>query len=323
MSFADFFARHRETLDGAVEATRTRGYFSAYPESPSPRVYGETAAADGQAAFEALLGKASSRSRRRAPTGSVATEKSPYGLAARRLATRGSTPDGVDDLLAAAPAGLADWRDAGIEARVGVGLEILARLHARVFELANAVMHTSGQAFVMAFQAGGAHALDRALESIAYAYAEMTRVPATAIWEKPGRDAPDPDGEDVHRRPARPRAGRRAATRSRPGTPGPGLFASLVTGNPVDREAAPAAPCCRSRSPSRSCQEVLAEAGLRPEPGHARRRGPGRRARRDARRPPGGPAGRLHRRQRVRRAGSRTTPARRSCSPRRPASTRS
>ena len=61
------------------------------------------------------------------------------------------------------------WRDAGPEGRTGVCLEILDRLHGRIFELANAVQHTSGQAFVMAFQAGGAHALDRALEAIAYA----------------------------------------------------------------------------------------------------------------------------------------------------------
>ena len=38
----------------------------------------------------------------------------------------------------------------------------------------------------MAFQAGGAHALDRALEAVAYAYDEMTRVPRTVVWEKPG-----------------------------------------------------------------------------------------------------------------------------------------
>ena len=37
----------------------------------------------------------------------------------------------------------------------------------------------------------------------------MTRVPATAIWEKPGQGRPDPDGEDVHRRAARRRAGHR------------------------------------------------------------------------------------------------------------------
>ena len=59
------------------------------------------------------------------------------------------------------------------------------RIHERSFELANAVMHTSGQAFVMAFQAGGPHAQDRALEAVAVAYSEQTRVPATARWEKP------------------------------------------------------------------------------------------------------------------------------------------
>ena len=64
-------------------------------------------------------------------------------------------------------------------------LEILHRLHQRIFELANAVQFTTGQAFVMAFQAGGAHALDRALESLAYAHAEMTRTPASALWLKP------------------------------------------------------------------------------------------------------------------------------------------
>ncbi len=82
--------------------------------------------------------------------------------------------------MAAAGAGMQAWRDAGPEGRTGVCLEILDRLHGRIFELANAVQHTSGQAFVMAFQAGGAHALDRALEAIAYAWTEMTRTPATA-----------------------------------------------------------------------------------------------------------------------------------------------
>ena len=48
--------RHRERLDAAVAACATREYYSAFDESPSPRVYGETAAADGKAAFEAWLG---------------------------------------------------------------------------------------------------------------------------------------------------------------------------------------------------------------------------------------------------------------------------
>ena len=53
----NYVSRHRETLESlALAAIRKRDYFSAYPESPSPRVYGETAAGEGQAAFEALLG---------------------------------------------------------------------------------------------------------------------------------------------------------------------------------------------------------------------------------------------------------------------------
>src|SRR5262245_17870948 len=167
----DLLATHRERLDGAVTAIRDRGYHSAFPESPSPRVYGETAAADGKTAFEAHLGTTyaldipGSR-------GTVATEHSPYGIAMDVSYPR-TVEAGLDELLAAAQKGLPDWRRAGIDARTGVALEILDRLHKRVFELANAVQHTSGQAFVMAFQAGGAHALDRALEAVAYAYEEM------------------------------------------------------------------------------------------------------------------------------------------------------
>jgi len=257
---ADAFTRHRETLDQAVQAIGTRGYFSAYPESPSPRIYGESAAADGLAAFEALLGKELELS---APgsEGSVATEKSPFGkplgLSYPRVA-----PAGVDALVTAASAGLGDWRDAGIEARVGVCLEILSRLHGRVFELANAVMHTSGQAFVMAFQAGGAHALDRALESIAYAYVEMTRVPATAIWEKPGRDAPIRMEKTFTVAP-RGLALVVGCNTFPTWNSWPGLFASLVTGNPTIVKPHPGAVLPLAIT-VQVCQQVLADAGFDP-----------------------------------------------------------
>ncbi len=51
----DLFSRHRERLDAAVAACASREYYSAFSESPSPRVYGETAAADGRAAYDAWL----------------------------------------------------------------------------------------------------------------------------------------------------------------------------------------------------------------------------------------------------------------------------
>ena len=41
------FERHQAKLEKAVEAIRRREFFSAYPEVPSGKIYGETAKADG------------------------------------------------------------------------------------------------------------------------------------------------------------------------------------------------------------------------------------------------------------------------------------
>ena len=51
------FEQHRATLDGALQAIATRGYWSPYTEMPSPKAYGETAAEDGKRAYEAHLGQ--------------------------------------------------------------------------------------------------------------------------------------------------------------------------------------------------------------------------------------------------------------------------
>jgi phenylacetic acid degradation protein paaN len=257
---ADMFAAHEEVLANAIEATRTRGYYSAFNESPSPRVYGETAAADGKAAFEALRGTAFPVSTPGA-TGTVATEKSPFGFALDVSYPRVSA-DGVDVLLEAVGAGLKAFRDAGPDARVGVCLEILHRLHGRIFELANAVQHTSGQAFVMAFQAGGANALDRALEAVAYAYTEMTRVPASAVWEKPAK------GEPLRMEKTFTAVPRGVALVIGCNTfptwnSYPGLFASLACGNPVVVKPHPGAVLPLAIT-VQVAQEVLAEAGFDP-----------------------------------------------------------
>jgi len=53
-----YLDKHRDKLDAAVAASASREYYSAYDESPSPRVYGESAAGEGKAAFEAWQGRA-------------------------------------------------------------------------------------------------------------------------------------------------------------------------------------------------------------------------------------------------------------------------
>ena len=262
MSVDDLLARHRETLDSALEAIRTRSYFSAYPESPSPRVYGEAAAGEGKAAYEAWLGTEFPIDTPGAHT-RIATERSPYGPELGVTYPRVElADDAVEALLGAAAHAIPGWRDLGVDGRTAVCLEILARLHARVFELAHAVMHTSGQAFVMAFQAGGAHALDRALEAVAYAHAEQSRVPATALWEKPGKREPLRMAKTFHLVP-RGVALLVGCSTFPTWNSWPGLFASLATGNAVVVKAHPNAvlPLAITVQVAR---EVLAEYALDP-----------------------------------------------------------
>jgi phenylacetic acid degradation protein paaN len=176
------FDRHQKVLTAAVSAIRSRAYWSAYPEIPSGKIYGESAKADGQAVFEARLNKPFQIDQP-GTVGTIGSEVSPYG---KPLGITYPKAD-LNTLLKAAKAAIPAWRDAGVEARVGTCLEILARLNKRSFEIAFAVMHTTGQAFMMAFQAGGPHAQDRGLEAVAYAYEEMKRVPEKVTWEKPGK----------------------------------------------------------------------------------------------------------------------------------------
>jgi phenylacetic acid degradation protein paaN len=176
------FERHQKTLNQAVAAIRARTYWSAYSEVPSGKIYGENAKGEGQAAFEARLNKPF-RLDQPGMVGSIGKEVSPYG---KPLGVTYPRAD-LNALLKAGKAAIPAWRDVGIEARVGVCLEILDRLNKRSFEIAFAVMHTTGQAFMMAFQAGGPHAQDRGLEAVAYAYEEMKRVPERVTWEKPGK----------------------------------------------------------------------------------------------------------------------------------------
>src|SRR5439155_8555121 len=120
---------------------------------------------------------------------------------------------------------------------------------------------TTGQAFVMAFQAGAAHAFDRALEAVAYAYAEQTRTPASAIWEKPaGKGEPLRMSKTFHVVP-RGVALVIGCNTFPTWNSYPGLFASLATGNPVVIKPHPRAVLPLAIT-VKYAREVLAEAGF-------------------------------------------------------------
>lgn len=73
------FTKHEDTLKHALAAIESRGYWSPFVEMPSPKVYGESANADGEAAFKSLLDKTFELDQP-ASGETVGMEQSPYGF---------------------------------------------------------------------------------------------------------------------------------------------------------------------------------------------------------------------------------------------------
>ena len=250
--------KHRATLEGALSAIATRGYWSPYAEMPSPKLYGETAPQDGKRAFEAHLGK---RFELEQPgqTGWHGGEVSPYGVALD-VSYPVCEPEALID---AANAAAKSWQAVGADGRIGICLEILDRLNKQSFEIAHAVMMTSGQGWMMAFQAGGPHAQDRGLEAVTYAWREQSFVPTETTWEKPQGKNPALVMKKHYQI-----VGRGVGLVIGCGTfptwnTYPGLFATLSTGNPVIVKAHSNA-ILPAAITVRTIRAVLAENGIDP-----------------------------------------------------------
>jgi phenylacetic acid degradation protein paaN len=250
----DFYADHQELLERAVQAIGERTYWSAYPEHP--KAYPGEAADEGEAAFDELIGKPFETDQAHDGYMEVA-ESSPFGI---NLSITYPRTD-VSTVVEAASAAMKDWGRASADERAGVCLEILDRLSASSFLMGHAVMQTTGQAFFMAFQAGGPHALDRALEAVAYAYAEQKRLPGDLRWEKPQGSRPPLVIDKrwiVHPRGVAVTIG----VSTFPTWNGyPGIFASLATGNPVIVKPHPET-ILPLALVVRTAREVFAEAGF-------------------------------------------------------------
>jgi phenylacetic acid degradation protein paaN len=218
--------RHVPALREAAIAAHARSFHSRYPEHPKDPTYGDDPIPAGQAAFEALQQRGLQLDQ---PTTdrTVPGERSPYGPQLE------ITYPAVDPtaLVEAARAALPDWRDAGVDARAALCVEILDRLGHRAHELGQAVHHTSGQPLVMAFQAGGPNALDRGFEAVTYAHDLSSRHATTVRWEKPGK-RPTVLDKTFHVVPRGVEV--TIGCRTFPTWNGlPGIMASLATGNPV------------------------------------------------------------------------------------------
>ncbi len=225
----NLYDKHKELLTKAIDALHKRDFFAAYPEHPSPKIYGETADEEGRKAFQASMNKQFEGLLQEGAEDWVGQEESPY--LQQELGIKYPSFD-TETLIERASSVQKEWRNASADQRAGILIESLEGVKGRFFEIAYATMHTTGQGYMMAFQASGPHAADRALEAIAAGYEELNRFPAQARWDKPmgkynlvmdktWRAVPKGTGLVI------------GCSTFPTWNSVPGVYASLMTGNPV------------------------------------------------------------------------------------------
>ncbi len=166
-------------ISQAIQALRERTYFSAYPENP--KAYSEESHETGKATFQKQLSNPYVGLDEFGSTGKFGEEISPYMLVGLGVEYPVFT---ADFLVEQSQAAQSQWKKISPLERANILVEMLDNVSDRFFELAYATMHTTGQSFVMSFQASGPHANDRALESVALGYEELTRYPQQLDWVK-------------------------------------------------------------------------------------------------------------------------------------------
>jgi phenylacetic acid degradation protein paaN len=218
---------NRSIVQNAVQAIHSRTFYAQYPEHP--KGYGEEVPVAGLAAYQAQLGHQFAGLLQQHPTGWIGEEVSPYTM--QPLAISYPTYE-VDTLIIRAGRAFGQWRQATADDRADVLVDALERVKARFFEIAHATQHTTGQSFMMSFQASGPHAADRALEAIAMGWEELSRFPAAIVWEKPmGKSSIKLD--KTYKAIPKGIALVIGCSTFPTWNTVPGLFASLITGNTV------------------------------------------------------------------------------------------
>ena len=220
---------YKTILNNAIRALHERTFFAQYPEHPSPKIYGETADEDGKSKFQATLNNKFEELDQHHAEKWEGCEESPYTQEPLGITYPSFS---VETLIERASDTFEAWRKASPEDRAAVLIDSLEKIKGRFFEIAYATMHTTGQGYMMAFQASGPHASDRALEAIAAGYEELKRFPEEVLWDKP-----------MGKYNLRLHKSWRAVPKGIAVVIGcstfptwnsvPGIYASLVTGNPV------------------------------------------------------------------------------------------
>lgn len=250
---------HRQRFERAQLACRERHHWSPFPELPAKYPDAAAAQATGLAAFQAHLG---SRFQLDQPgaVGEIGEEVSPYTQ--QPLGIRYPLAD-PQQLFDAARAAMPGWAAAEPGHRVALLLEVVDRLYRdHMFELTQAVMHTAGQSFNMAYAGSGVNAFDRAIEALVYADQAMRAVAPGARWER-SFGAAQVSLDKHYRLVPRGVAVCFSCASFPTWNAWPSMMASLATGNPVIVKPHPATVLPMAIS-VRVFRQVLAEAGFDP-----------------------------------------------------------
>ena len=214
-------------LENAVKANHDRTFYAQYPEHPKP--YGEEAPVKGLAAYNAQLNNKFTELLQNKTGKYVGEEVSPYTQQPLGITYPSYT---VDELITAANSAFLKWRSLSVASRANLLIEALEQIKNRFFDIAYATMHTTGQSFIMSFQASGPHSNDRSLEAIAMGYSELTKFPEQVIWEKPMGKISVKLEKTYHAQPKGIGLVIGCSTFPVWNTV-PGVFADLITGNTV------------------------------------------------------------------------------------------
>lgn len=221
------FEKHKDSIQKAIKANHERTFYAHYPEHP--KAYDESLAQKAEEEFKSFLNSKFDRLLQSGTSGEAGSEESPFTQ--QLLGIKYPTTK-VETLIENAAREYENWRKVSPQERAGILVDALEKAKTRFFEIAHATQHTTGQSFMMSFQASGPHANDRAFEALSMGYYEQTRFPDKIDWEKPMGKF------NVHLKKwwkVVPRGISLAIGCSTfpVWNTVPGIFASLVTGNPV------------------------------------------------------------------------------------------
>jgi phenylacetic acid degradation protein paaN len=176
----ELFKKHQPIINAAIKAISERIYYTPYPELP--KFYAEDGDAKAKIYISSIMNTDYNELLQEKSGQHIGEEISPFlqvGLGVKYPKYE------VKNLVSNADAAQKSWYKLSIEERTGILIETLERIKERFFDITYATMHTTGQSYMMSFQASGPHSNDRALEAIIQGYIELTKYVKEVDWVKP------------------------------------------------------------------------------------------------------------------------------------------